>query len=277
MFRFAPTPSGYLHLGNGVNFVLTYSWARALGAPILLRIDDLDADRKRPEYVADVFLSLEWLGLSYDVGPSGPDDFERHWSQRHRMPLYKQTVTRLIRRGLVYASDFSRQQIRALGEAEAVRQMRAQHLPLRTPDVPWRVRVPSEQPFTDFVVRRRDGVPAYQIASLTDDLHFGITHLVRGEDLRESTAMQQYLASVLGAEAFTQMEVWHHPLLTDATGQKLSKSAGSLSMKAMREIGQTPTTVYQQAARLVGLPTEAGESLRAMTEAFAKQNSKPRG
>lgn len=274
MFRYAPTPSGFLHLGNGVNLVLTYLWAQAVNAPILLRIDDLDADRKRPEYVDDVFFSLDWLGLTYDVGPTGPDDFERHWSQRHRLPLYHQTLTRLIRRGLVYASDFSRQQIRTLGEREAVRQMRLQNLSLRTPDVPWRVRVPDEQLFTDFVVRRRDGIPAYQIASLTDDRHFGITHIVRGDDLRESTAMQEYLALLLNDDRFGQTVIWHHPLVTDASGQKLSKSAGSASLKAMREAGQSPAVVYREVARLLGGTVEVGESLEGLIQADLLKNLK---
>ncbi len=268
MFRYAPTPSGFLHLGNGVNFVLTYAWARALGAQILLRIDDLDTDRKRPDYVDDVFRTLDWLSLTYDLGPTSPDDFEQRWSQRHRLSLYEQTLSELVKTGLVYPSDLSRQQIRDLGEAEALRQMRAQNLPLHTPDVPWRVRVPDGLPFTDFVVRRRDGIPAYQITSLTDDLHFGVTHLVRGDDLRESTAMQQFLARLLGYESFRQGVVWHHPLLLDAAGQKLSKSAGSASIRALREGGESPAVVYRAAARLLGLAEGAGETLADLEQLF---------
>ncbi|KAB7727856.1 hypothetical protein F5984_18985 [Rudanella paleaurantiibacter] len=269
MFRYAPTPSGFLHIGNGVNFVLTYLWAQALAAPILLRIDDLDADRKRPEYVDDVFFTLDWLGLRYDVGPTGPDDFERHWSQRHRLPLYHQLLTRLVRRGVVYASDFSRQQIRSLGEAEATRLMRAQNLSLRTPGVPWRVRVPDGLPFSDFVVRRRDGIPAYQVASLTDDCHFGVTHIVRGEDLRESTAIQLFLATLLNDDRFARTTIWHHPLLTDSSGQKLAKSAGSTSLRALRESGRGPVLVYQTAARLLGFSAENVGSLTDLQEVCA--------
>lgn len=274
LFRYTPTPSGFLHLGNGVNFTLTYLLARSLSASILLRIDDLDTDRKRSDYVDDVFHSLDYLGLTYDKGPTGPDDFGRHWSQRHRMPLYEQTLNALVERGQVYATSFSRQQILAMGEM-ANEQMRTQRLLLTTIDAAWRVRVNTDQVLdsqliNDFVVRQRSGVPAYQVASLTDDLHFGVTHLVRGDDLRESTAMQRYLAQLLGQESFAQIPAWHHPILTDAAGQKLSKSLGSTSLKVMREAGQAPTVVFDAVARLLGLPTEAGESLGALEGALKK-------
>lgn len=277
LFRYTPTPSGFLHLGNGVNFTLTYLLARSLSASILLRIDDLDTDRKRPDYVDDVFHSLDYLGLTYDKGPTGPDDFGRHWSQRHRMPLYEQTLNALVERGQVYATSFSRQQILAMGET-ANEQMRTQRLLLTTIDAAWRVRVNTDQVLdsqliNDFVVRQRSGVPAYQVASLTDDLHFGVTHLVRGDDLRESTAMQRYLAQLLGQESFAQIPAWHHPILTDAAGQKLSKSLGSTSLKVMREAGQAPTVVFDAVARLLGLPTEAGESLGALEGALKNLKS----
>ncbi len=275
MFRYAPTPSGLLHLGNGVNLTLTYLLARSLGASILLRIDDLDADRKRPDYVADVFHSLDYLGLTYERGPTGPDDFERNWSQRHRLPLYEQTLNTLIETGQVYATSYSRQQILAMGE-RANQQMRAQQLPFTMQDMAWRVRIDQAQNsdnqlINDFVVRQRSGLPAYQVTSLTDDLHFGVTNLVRGDDLRESTAMQQYLAGLLDHEAFAQIPVWHHPLLTDSDGNKLSKSAGSTSLKVMREAGQLPALVFAEVAKLLGLPPEAGESLSNLEQAFSSE------
>ena len=272
LFRYAPTPSGFLHLGNGVNFTLTYLLARSLGASILLRIDDLDTDRKRPDYVDDVFRSLDYLGLTYEQGPTGPDDFERNWSQRHRMPLYEQTLRLLVETGQVYATSFSRQQIGAMG-ASANEQMRAQQLPFTMQNVAWRVGIDQKQLIdnlltADFVVRQRSGVPAYQVASLTDDLHFGVTHLVRGDDLRESTNMQRYLAQLLGQKTFTNLPAWHHPLLLDNDGNKLSKSAGSTSLKVMREAGKSPAVVFRAVARLLGLPAESGESWGVLERAF---------
>jgi glutamyl/glutaminyl-tRNA synthetase len=256
--RLAPTPSGFLHLGNAVNFVLAWLVARQAGGQILLRIDDLDADRKRPEYVADIFETLDWLGLDYDLGPTGPDDFEAHWSQRHRLGRYEETLRQLIDRKVVYACALSRKQLAEYGGTyPATGQL--QFLPLNTPNVTWRfqtnepgvTRTLDDDGVTvhDFVVRRRDGLPAYQIASLTDDVDFGVTHLVRGQDLLESTWMQRELAERLRLKDFLGTLAWHHPLLLDAAGQKLSKSAGSgavgaASLQTMRAAGAGPERVF---------------------------------
>lgn len=262
--RLAPTPSGYLHLGNAVNFVLTWLAARQRGGKVWLRIDDLDADRKRPDYVADVFETLDFLGLDYDLGPSGPDDFERNWSQRHRLDRYEATLTRLVETDSVYACGLSRKQL-ATFQGEAWAQVRCQNRALDAPDVAWRFRADGngEQ---DFVVRRRDGLPAYQIASLTDDADFSVTHLVRGQDLLDSTNMQRELAGRLGLGTFLDAQVWHHPLLRGDDGHKLSKSAGSgaagpTSIRAMRQSGEGPGRVFGAVGTLLHRPAEAGLSL----------------
>ncbi|MEZ0610623.1 glutamate--tRNA ligase family protein [Fibrella sp. WM1] len=276
--RIAPTPSGYLHLGNAVNFVLTWLAARQRGGQVLLRIDDLDADRKRPEYVADVFYTLDWLGLDYDLGPSGPDDFEANWSQRHRLARYEATLDRLVAAGAVYACGWSRKQLAELGDTYPAA-IRTQNLPLDAPDVAWRFRADDG---SDFVVRRRDGLPAYQIASLTDDIDFGVTHLVRGQDLYDSTRMQRELAerlklgtsspdkSITDPGTFLRAQVWHHPLLLDASGHKLAKSAGSgaagpTSIRAMRLAGEGPARVFEQVGTLLrgsqGILLESAQSL----------------
>lgn len=258
--RIAPTPSGYLHLGNAVNFVLTWLAARQRGGRVLLRIDDLDADRKRPEYVADVFETLDWLGLDYDLGPTGPDDFETNWSQRHRQNRYEATLAELVGRGAVYACGLSRKQLAAYGGAYPAAG-REQNLSLDTPDAAWRFRIDEsgqDGPVRDVVVRRRDGLPAYQIASLTDDVDFGVTHLVRGQDLIESTYLQRRLAEQLNWSTFLDAQVWHHPLLTQ-NGQKLAKSAGSgatgpASVRAMRAAGEGPGRVFGVVSLLLGEP-----------------------
>lgn len=266
LFRYAPTPSGFLHIGNAVNFVLNYLLAKHLGGQILLRIDDLDTERKRPTYVDDVFRAIEFLGIPYDLGPTGPDDFERHWSQHHRIGLYEETLRELRKTGKLFACQLSRKQLLSY-ENRYPSECRQQGLSLDDPDVVWRVRVDSEKNtiagFTDFVVRRRDGLPAYQIASLTDDVYFGITHLVRGEDLRQSTFMQQYLATLLDHKwsAFLSTITWHHPLIMGTDGQKLSKSAGSTSLRSMQEQRQGPELIYRLVGHLLGLPPEASSSL----------------
>lgn len=244
--RLAPTPSGYLHPGNAINFLLNQKAARSQpGARLLLRIDDLDADRKRPEYVQDVFDSLAWLGIDWDDGPRSVEDFEQNWSQHLRLGLYENLLQQLEKQGLVFACQKSRKDLAPFGGAYPP-EFREQNLPLDAPDVSWRVATPPGFPMPDFVVRRRDGLPAYQVASLADDVYFGITHIVRGEDLRASTAAQIFLAEKLRLSDFLKIQFWHHPLLTDARGEKLSKSAGADSLRAMRERGERLQADWRQ-------------------------------
>jgi glutamyl/glutaminyl-tRNA synthetase len=238
--RIAPTPSGFLHSGNIYSFQLTAQLAAKSGAEILLRIDDLDAARKRPEYVANIFETLHTLGIRWQLGPQTPDDFENNWSQHLRLPLYHATLNQLRQQaGLVYVCTCSRRELEA---ANGTCNCKNKNLPFDTPDAAWRVAVEPGTVISfndlqrgkveidlaetagDFVVRRRDGIPAYQIASLADDMQFGITHIVRGEDLLPSTAVQLFLAEKLGLTSFLQSKFLHHALITDDSGQKLSKS-----------------------------------------------------
>lgn len=271
--RFAPTPSGYLHIGNALNFILNWFAVRLNDGKILLRIDDLDADRKRPEYVQDVFESLLWLGLDWDEGPTTDDrglttddlrvslaceDFEKNWSQHRRLPLYFNTLERLRDTGLLFACRKSRRDLEPFNGAYPP-EFRNQNLSLDDPDVAWRIRTPlsfGEGPgvgLPDFIVRRRDGLPAYQVANLADDVHFGITHIIRGADLEASTAAQRFLATCLGEVNFLKIKFLHHPLLTDEKGEKLSKSAGATSLKAMREQGAGPEAAFRRVAGFLGL------------------------
>jgi len=262
--RFAPTPSGFLHIGNALNFTLNWLVARPDGGKILLRIDDLDAERKRPEYVADIFESLEWLGLDWDEGPGlieavtsshrlniSVADFEKNWSQHRRLPLYFKALEKLRDTGLLFACRKSRRDLAPFG-GDYPPEFREQNLRLDDEDVAWRIETPSGFPLPDFVVRRRDGIPAYQLASLVDDLHFGVTHVVRGADLEASTRAQLYLAECLGETNFLKIKFLHHPLITDAQGEKLSKSAGASSLKALREGGAAPEIVFQKVVEMLG-------------------------
>lgn len=257
-FRLAPTPSGYLHAGNAYSFLFTDRLARRFDGRVLLRIDDLDAERKRAEYVADIFDSLRWLGIDWAEGPRDAADFEENWSQRHRMHRYDALLARLRAGGHLFACDCSRTRLQHTGAGGVYPGFCLEkNLPLDAPDVAWRIRVPEAQtvayideilgPQTSalgldlgcFVVRRRDGLPAYQIASLADDLHFGVNAIVRGEDLLGSTAAQLFLAEILGEKSFCENKFWHHPLLRDAEGHKLSKSDGADALRAMRLAGNT--------------------------------------
>lgn len=266
-FRLAPTPSGYLHTGNALNFVLNWLTARSTDSRLLLRIDDLDAERKRPEYVQDIFDSLEWLGLDWDEGPRSATDFENNWSQHLRIALYHKQLEKLRATGLLFACRKSRSEL-APYAGKYPAGFRDQGLALDDPDVSWRIATPPDFPMPDFVVRRRDGLPAYQIASMADDMYFSVTHVIRGVDLEPSTLAQQWLASCTGDHNFLNIKFLHHPLLLDSSGEKLSKSAGSTSLQAMRAVGEKPEKVLQQCAIALGLPSEGINSAQGLLEVW---------
>ncbi len=265
LFRLAPTPSGFLHIGNAVNFVLIWLAARQLGGQLLLRIDDLDTSRKRPDYVADIFRTLDWIGLDYDLGPTGPDDLEKQWSQWNRLDQYAQTLTKLREANALYTCALSRQEWHELEMADNWSALNRQADLFDEADVAWRFRAVGTGS-ADFVVRRRDGLPAYQVASLTDDVSYGVTHIIRGQDLYESTTRQGQLAGALGWANFGQTNVWHHSLLLDESGQKMGKSAGHghngpTSVRLMRETGETPRRIFKAVANLLQLPSETDVTL----------------
>ena len=273
--RIAPTPSGFLHLGNGVNFVITWLLTRQAGGRLRLRIDDADCSRSRPEYLDDIFHQLEWLGITWDEGPSGPDDFSRHHSQQLRLGRYRSVLSELATRGHVYPCTCSRSRIKQLAAGPVYPGFCRQHRGT-TPAGPHALRLLVDQAATihlhgqpispaasmgDFVLWRRDDLPAYQLASLVDDMDHGINLIVRGNDLIVSTAAQLLLADCLGADGFKTIIFHHHPLIADPKGAKLSKSDDALSLAAMRQAGARPALVYQQAARLLGLDLPAVDSL----------------
>ncbi|NJL14360.1 MAG: hypothetical protein HC913_16010 [Microscillaceae bacterium] len=160
------------------------------------------------------------------------------------------------------------------------------------PTTAWRIRTPAKFPpyrewihdihpeqvdkaeIQDFVVRRRDGLPAYQIASVVDDIRGGINFIVRGEDLRPSTQAQVFWAGLVPAyQTFANTIFWHHSLLLDTSGAKLSKSAGAASLKTQRESGQSSTKLYQKFSELLGfLP---GQQVQDLKTSFARFFPKP--
>ena len=292
--RLAPTPSGLLHPGNAVSFLLTWGLVRAWGGTLVLRIDDLDAARRRRDYVEDIFRSIEWLGLDYDEGPSDVESLVGRYSQQHRLPRYLQAVERLRTGGHLFACTCSRRDIR---EASATGRYpgtcREKDLSFSAKKVAWRIKVPPEAGFEqpawpgesivlepgrtmgDFVVLGKNRVPAYQVASLMDDLEMGINFVVRGTDLWPSTAAQRFLAESLDEPAFARIRFWHHRLLTGPSGEKLSKSKGAGSLQAWREAGRGPETLVEQAAGWLGMklgPQPSSDELRA---AIARQWPKP--
>jgi len=256
--RIAPTPSGFLHQGNAYNFLLTAWLTRQLKGTLRLRIDDLDAPRIRPEYLEDIFDTLKWLGISYAEGPEDCFAQQQRFSQQLRLDRYHDTLQQLVATGQVFACTCSRKQIAAESpDGQYPGTCLLKNIPLNTAGASWRLMTMPGTivRFTDrlagdytadlyevarhFIVRRKEGIPAYHIASLTDDVDFGINLIVRGADLLESTASQLYLAHILQWQSFKEIRFIHHPLLNDGTGTKLSKSAGSTSILFTRNQGIT--------------------------------------
>lgn len=261
--RIAPTPSGYLHLGNVLSFALTAQLAQQTNAKILLRIDDLDRDRVNPLYVQDIFDTLTFLEIPYHEGPRNMEAYEKEWSQVHRMAMYRDALQQLKESGAVFACTCSRAQIRGVNADDAYPgTCRHKNIPLDAENVSWRLKTDAAEllhiktlsgeilqttlPVTmqDFVVRKKDGYPAYQLTSVLDDVYYGIDLIVRGEDLWASTLAQHYLAPYIGAGAFRDMAFHHHPLLMASGNEKLSKSAGATSVHYLRGAGKTPADIY---------------------------------
>lgn len=282
--RFAPTPSGFLHIGNVYSFVITWLWARKNHGQILLRIDDLDRERVRPAYVDNIFQTLEWLGLDWDLGPSSATQFESEFSQRHRMGLYQDALGKLAEAGAVFGCNCSRRMLKELGVEDAYPGIcKRKALDLTAKDIAWRLNtdglhklrlvgdrgtiettLPESQHY--FIVKRRDGIPAYHLASLVDDEYFGVNAVVRGEDLYESTLAQLALAERLRMKGFADNYFLHHPLiLTD--GEKLSKSQKSPSV--LEEFSGDKQRLLRTLGGWLGLDSEVCGSLDQMLPHFS--------
>jgi len=252
--RFAPSPTGRLHLGNAWAAVLGWLWARAEGGEFLLRIEDLDSARSRPELTEAVLADLDWLGLTFDDTPT---------FQSRRLELYRASFEKLRAIGRVYPCHCTRSEIaRAVaaphGPADDGPRYPGTCLGLsanesaeraRSRPPAWRFR-PREGPTEfrdrvhgtfvqdvaaevgDFVVLRNDGVPSYQLAVVVDDAATGITHVLRGDDLLASTPRQIQLCEALDLPVPAYA---HVPLLLGPDGKRLAKRAGTPSLGELRE------------------------------------------
>jgi glutamyl/glutaminyl-tRNA synthetase len=269
--RIAPTPSGFLHPGNGISFIITWALARKNGGKIVLRIDDLDAERMRPEYLDDIFYTLDWLGIDYDEGPQNVEEFTKNYSQHKRLDLYFEAFNTLKSHkfATLYGCNCSRKQIRD-GSKNGIypNTCRLKKVDFEEKDTAWRIIVPKntlvpfqehgkalvfnrlDETMGDFIIRQKNGLPAYQLASVVDDEYFNINFIVRGVDLLNSTAAQVFLAQYF--ENILPKTYFHHPLITNTEGVKLSKSQGAGSLKEWRELGRTPLELYRQAENWLG-------------------------
>ena len=262
--RIAPTPSGYLHIGNAVNFLLTSWLVRGLGGRLVLRIDDMDVNRSRPEYVADIFRALEWLRIDCDEGPDGPDSFYRDFTMAGRGDYYRLGLDRLSAAGVeLYACRCPRSTRASTGARGCVGGCRGLDLPLEVGRTALRMHVPGDSqvvvgdrlvdvPATmgDPVMWRRDGLAAYHLASVIEDRDLEVNVIVRGDDLRSSSALQILLAPPLGATGFAQADFRHHGLVTGPDGGKLSKSVSSASLQDFAGDAGLRTRIRDLARRL---------------------------
>ncbi|MFM2305442.1 MAG: hypothetical protein RLZZ367_111 [Bacteroidota bacterium] len=276
--RIAPTPSGYLHMGNALNFIITWLAVRKQNGVLRLRIDDIDNARTRTEYLDDIFDTLHWLGLDWDEGPVNTTDHQQNYSQVNRTARYQQVINQLIDTGQVFACSCSRKTLE-----QQLCTCYQKQLPLNQPDTALKLHTPENliiqvpdvqagtipvnlhQCMSDFVIRRRESIIAYQIASLADDTDYGINLIVRGNDLLDSTAAQLYIAQLTGNTSFGQTAFYHHKLITGADGSKLSKSAGSTSLKAWREGGKSSADFYQLLCQQLQLPEPCHSAQNLLT------------
>jgi glutamyl/glutaminyl-tRNA synthetase len=262
--RIAPTPSGYLHIGNAFNFILTWLIVRKNKGTLRLRIDDLDVIRVDKNYLDDIFYTLDWLGLDWDEGPHSVQEHYTFFSQQNRIEHYRKALRKLEEQGDLFACECSRKQLEKISpHGQYPQTCLNKHLSLHTPETSLRIITPEKgtiyfhdnfkgdqqinlyDEMRDFIVKRRDDIPAYQIASLTDDLDYQINTIIRGSDLLPSTAAQLFLAEKLNRNEFREVHFYHHPIWKDEAGNKLSKSAGSISIKNWREEGKKASAFYE--------------------------------
>jgi glutamyl/glutaminyl-tRNA synthetase len=249
--RLAPTPSGYLHLGNAFNFILTALLVKLSKGELFLRIDDHDYSRCRAEYIDDIFLSLNWLQISYQTkthfSPQNAQDFRQNCSQQLRFEKYKNIIQKiLVPKNLVYSCLCSRKSVTKYPHhfCDCLKN----EIPLFTPGANLKINL-SHSPI---ILWRKDEIPAYHLVSLIDDFQQGINLVVRGEDLRESSEIQGQLDQALNLNYWSSVKVLHHPLV-QKDQQKLSKSAGAQALKSIKKAHSNSAIIYQSFSDFFGL------------------------
>jgi glutamyl-tRNA synthetase len=278
--RYAPTPSGQLHLGNARTALLAWLQMRSVGGSFVLRIEDVDRTRARDAYRELIIRDLRWLGLDWDEGPDvgGP---HAPYIQSEREDRYEAALQHLIRQGRIYPCFCSRADIQSMARAphglasegpfydgrcrKLTAEQRQARAAVKTPSLRFIVPDEGTVSFTDgvfgpqqfpanyggdFVVKRADHMYAYQLAVVVDDEAMGITDVLRGADLLDSTPRQLHLYAALGHEppAFA-----HVPLVLGPDGRRLSKSHGDIAISSLREAGVRPETIVGWLAYLSGL------------------------
>lgn len=280
--RYAPSPSGIQHLGNIRSALVAWLQARLAGGRFALRMDDIDTPRIRPGSAEQIIDDLSWLGLDWDLLDTieYAPDAQGVYVESLYLEFYHEALAKLDARGLIYPCRCSRKQVmQRVGKPNVAghyvypgtcrgRPRESFHA---GESLAWRFRAPAEEivfvdmlageqrqdvarEWGDIILRRRDDLFAYQLVSVVDDIQMGITDVVRGIDLLDSTPGQVALFRALGAEP---PRFWHMPLKTDAAGNKLAKRDGSQSLLELREAGYQPEQVVGQLAHELGLAGKA--------------------
>lgn len=283
--RFAPSLTGYLHLGHVLHMIYVWGIARAKGGQVVSRIEDHDQSRNRPEYEPAILADMQWLGFVPDQGISVSDaPRPSPFRQSDCAHQYEESLQRLADKGLVYGCECSRKEILAKqsdGQSELCYpgSCAEKNLPLEGHTV--RFRIPAgavafrdgalgdchQSPIGqcgDFSLRDRTGQWTYQFCCVCDDIRQGVNLVIRGEDILSSTGRQIQLFEALGHPV---PDYYHHPLVCDAHGEKLSKRQRSESIAQLREAGASPDEIIGRAVFAGGLIPECRPM--ELTEALA--------
>jgi glutamyl-tRNA synthetase len=283
--RVAPSPTGYLHVGNARAALFNWLYARHQGGTFILRIDDTDRERSTREFETDILDSLRWLGLDWDEGVEigGPHGSYR---QSDRLQRYQEVATTLVESGAAYYDDRTPEELESLREKAQADRLHPGHY-IRRPDNRVdsgviRISVPQDdsvvfddlvrgsvsfegQDVDDFVILRSDGTPTYHLASTVDDVDYEITHVARGEDLLPSTPKHVLLTRALGA---SEPIYAHLPLLFGPDGKKLSKRHGETALSHYRDTGYLADAVFNYLS-LLGWSIDGDRTLFSREEAVA--------
>lgn len=275
--RIAPSPTGFLHLGHARTFWVAQQRARENSGSLILRNEDLDPARSRPEFVRALIDDLKWFGFEWSEGPDVGGAFVPY-NQSERTPLYRAALEQLRAGRFIYPCTCSRKDLQSVPNAPHAADdeiiypgtCRNKASPgERAIKAHWRFRVPdgetisfhdehfgaqsfvAGEDFGDFIVWRNDDVPAYQLAVVVDDAAMNITEVVRGADLLVSTARQLLLYRALGLKLPT---FFHCPLMLDERGERLAKRHESLSLRALRASGKLPEEIRASWAPITSAP-----------------------
>ncbi|KAB2842086.1 MAG: glutamate--tRNA ligase, partial [Burkholderiales bacterium] len=262
--RFAPSPTGFLHLGGARTALFSWAFARRHGGRFVLRIEDTDLERSTPEAVKAILDAMDWLGLAYDEGP---------FYQMQRMDRYRQVISEMLAAGTAYRCYMSPEELDALRAAQMARGEKPRYdgrwrdAKLAPPEgvkpvirfrnplggvVAWddgvkgRIEIANAE-LDDLVIARADGTPTYNFCVVVDDLDMGITHVVRGDDHVNNTPRQINIIRALGHEP---PHYAHVPTVLGEDGQKLSKRHGAVSVMQYAEEGYLPEAMINFLARL---------------------------